>query len=73
MLIKLLGMIPTTDFYTGKEYKQNFSGVGYITDKNTMRLMNEFVRDNFPENFIKEMWTTSLGHKFFPLYLVSME
>ena len=61
----------TTDFYTGKEYKQNFSGVGYITDKNTMRLMNEFVRDNFPENFIKEMWTTSLGHKFFPCTLLA--
>ena len=42
----------TTDFYQGKKYKQNFTGVGYITDKKTMRLMNEFVRDNLPDSFI---------------------
>ena len=43
----------TSDFYTGKEFKQNFSGVGYITDKKVMRTLNEFVRDNFPDEFIK--------------------
>ena len=26
----------TSDFYSGKELKQNFSGVGYITDKKVM-------------------------------------
>lgn len=61
----------TTDFYQGKQYKQNFTGVGYITDKKTMRLMNEFVRDNLPDSFITQMWSTNVGHKFFPCTLLA--
>ena len=60
----------TSDFYAGKEYKNNFTGVGYITDKSIMRTMNEFVRDNFPDSFIKNMWRSGLGHKIFPCTLL---
>lgn len=61
----------TSDFYHGKNYKDNFSGVGYITDKKIMRLMNEFLRDNFPDTFIKDMWSSGVGHKFFPCTLLA--
>lgn len=61
----------TSDFYTGKEFKHNFSGVGYITDKKVMRRLNEFVRDNFPDEFIKDMWSTPMGHRFFPCTLLA--
>jgi len=60
----------TQDFYSGKTYKNNFTGVGYIKHKKTMRMLDEFVKDNFNEKFITKMWNAGFGNKLFPVTLL---
>lgn len=59
------------DFFTGKKEKQKFNGIGHVTDKKLMRMMRDFLHDNFHPDFIKEMWGSNVGHKYFPCTLLA--